>query len=240
MPSQIEKLEAHAGHLLDAFIGLREKYAMLEPMLFDPDTIRNRGSRDQARGFQFLRNSLFLSCAQDIAKLTLDADKRTPSIRNLVVALGESAVVAELEERYAIWVIPSVEDESDPEIAAALKRMEERERVERREQFREHLAELRDLWTKLSTAPAMTGFLTVRDKVSAHTEVRFVADKYQLVDIGTLGIEWQDLQESIESMQRLVELIGLTVRNAGFAWDSLDHQLSKASKSFWGVSADAR
>lgn len=240
MPSQIEKLEAHAGHLLDAFIGLREKYAMLEPMLFDPDTTRNRGARDQARGFQILRSSLFLSCVQDIAKLTLDADKRTPSIRNLVGALDESAVVAELEDRYAIWVIPSVEEESDPEIAAALKRMDERERVERREQFREHLAELRDLWTKLSTAPAMTGFLTVRDKVSAHTEVRFVADKYQLVDIGTLGIKWRDLRESIESMQRLVELIGLTVRNAGFAWDSLDHQLSKASKSFWGVSADAR
>lgn len=240
MPSQIEKLEAHAGHLLDAFIGLREKYAMLEPMLFDPGTTRNRGSRDQARGFQILRSSLFLSCAQDIAKLTLDADKRTPSICNLVGALDESAVVAHLEHRYAIWVTPSVEEESDPEIAAALKRMEERERVERQEQFREHLAELRDRWIKLSTAPAMTGFLTVRDKVSAHTEVRFVAEKYQLVDIGTLGIKWRDLRESIESMQRLVELIGLTVRNAGFAWDSLDHQLSKASKGFWGVSADAR
>lgn len=240
MPSQIEKLEAHAGHLLDAFIGLREKYAMLEPMLFDPDINKNRGSREQARGFQILRSSLFLSCAQDIAKLTLDVDKRTPSIRNLVGAFDEAALVSELEDRYAIWVIPSVEEETDPEIATALKRIEDRERIERREQFREHMAELRELWTKLSTAPAMTGFLTVRDKVSAHTEVRFVADKYQLTDIGTLGIRWRDLRASIESMQRLVELIGFIVRNAGFAWDSLDHQLSNASKSFWGVPADAR
>lgn len=239
MPSQVEKLEAIAGHLLDAFIGLREKYAMLEPMLFDPDTNKNRGSREQARGFQILRNSLFLSCAQDIAKLTLDADKRTPSIRNLVGALDEAALVAELEDRYAIWVIPAVEVETDPDIAAALRRMEERERAERREQFREHMTELGNLWGELYTAPAMTGFLTVRDKVSAHTEVRFVADKYQLVDIGSLGIKWRDLRASIESMQRLVELIGLTVRNAGFAWDSLDHQLSKASTSFWGVPVDA-
>ena len=240
MLSRIEKLQAHAGHLLDAFIGLREKYAMLEPMLFDPDTSKNRGSLEQARGFQILRNSLFLSCSQDIAKLTLDTDKRTPSIRNLVGALDEAALVAELENRYAIWVIPSVEEETDPEIAAALRRMEERERLERREQFQEHMAELLSLWAELSTAPAMTGFLTVRDKVSAHTEVRFVADKYQLVDIGALGIKWRDLRLSVESMQRLVELIGLVVRNSGFAWDSLDHQLSKASKSFWGVSVDAR
>lgn len=240
MPSQVEKLEAHAGHLLDAFIGLREKYAMLEPMLFDPDTNKNRGSRDQARGFQILRNSLFLSCAQDIAKLTLDGDKRTPSIRNLVSALDDSAVVAELEDRYAVWVIPSVEEETDPDIAAALRRMEERERVERRGQFREHMAELRALWAELSATAAITGFLTVRDKVSAHTEVRYVADKYQLVDIGTLGIKWGDLRLSIESMQRLVELIGLIVRNAGFAWDALDDQLSNASKRFWRVPADAR
>jgi hypothetical protein len=240
MPSQIEKLEAHAGHLLDAFIGLREKYAMLDPMLFDPDTNKNRGSREQARGFQILRSSLFLSCAQDIAKLTFDAHERTPSIRNLLSALDETALVSELEDRYAIWVIPSVDEETDTEIAMALKRMEERERAERRGQFRERLAELRGLWAKLSTAPAMTGFLTVRDKVSAHTEVRFVADKYQLIDIGNLGIKWRDLRASIESMQRLVELIGLTIRNAGFAWDSLDYQLSIASKSFWDVPANAR
>jgi len=63
--------------------------------------------------------------------------------------------------------------------------------------------------------------------------VRFVADKYQLVDIGTLGIKWGDLRRNIETMQRLVELLGLIVRNAGFAWDSLDAQLSNASTGFW-------
>ncbi|MBV7455823.1 hypothetical protein KW843_15190 [Acidovorax sp. sif1233] len=238
MPSQIEKLEAHAGHLLDSFIALREKYAMLEPMLFDPDTVMTRGSREQFRGFQILRNSLFFSCAQDIAKLTLDADKRTPSIRNLVSALDDALVVAELEERYAVWVIPSAGEEKDPEIAMALRGLEERERKELRDQFREYVAELRTLWAELSSAPAVLGFLTVRDKVSAHTEVRFVADKYQLVDIANLGIKWSDLRLSIASMQRLVELIGFIVRNAGFAWDSLDHQLSKASMAFWRFPTD--
>ena len=128
-----------------------------------------------------------------------------------------------------------MEDETDPDILAALRRMEERELIGKRAQFREHLTELRKCWGTLSTATSMTGFLTVRDKVSAHTEVRFVVDKYQLVDIGTLGIKWRDLRTSIEAMQRLVELIGLIVRNAGFAWDLLDLQLSTASKNFWRV-----
>lgn len=40
MPTQIQKIEAHASHLLDAFITLRERYALLDPMLFDPDVPR--------------------------------------------------------------------------------------------------------------------------------------------------------------------------------------------------------
>ena len=64
MPTQIKKLEAHASHLLDAFIRLRERYSLLDPMLFDPDVPKARGSGIQARGFLTLRHSLFLSCAQ--------------------------------------------------------------------------------------------------------------------------------------------------------------------------------
>ena len=135
MPTQIEKLEAHASHLLDAFIGLREKYALLQPMLFDKQVVQARGSFAQARGFQTLRHSLFLSCAQDIAKLCLDADKRTPSILNLVSGLSDLLLRGELRERYAIWKLPSVEGETDPEIIEALRRIEQHEQSERRAQL---------------------------------------------------------------------------------------------------------
>lgn len=235
MPSQSEKLEAHVSHLLDAFIRLRERYAMLEPMLFDPDVLKLRGFGAQARGFLILRHSLFLSCAQDIAKLALDSDKRTPSVKNLMISLEDSHLCKVLQEKYARWVIPSVETETDPEIIAALERMELREQAERRSQFDEILAKAKRNWAALEVEPYLTGFLTIRDKVSAHTEVHLVADKYQFVDIGTLGIKWSDMKQAIETMQSLVEDLGLVIRNAGFAWDMLDEQLVKASKAFWLV-----
>jgi hypothetical protein len=240
MPTQIEKLEAHASHLLDAFIGLREKYALLKPMLFDKEVVEARGSFARARGFKTLRHSLFLSCAQDIAKLCLDTDKRTPSIVNLVSGLSDSSLRSELRERYAIWQIPSVEEETDPEIIEALKRMEQREQSERQGQFDRHYEELLTSWASLRDSKPLEGFSTVRDKVSAHTEVRSVADKYQLVDIGTLGIKWSDLRSTIDAMQHLVELLGLIVRNAGFAWDMLDRQLSEAAAGFWRTTHEAR
>jgi hypothetical protein len=233
MPSQSQKLEAHASHLLDAFIRLRERYAMLEPMLFDSEVPKKRGSGAQARGFLTLRHSLFLSCAQDIAKLALDSDKRTPSIKNLMTSLEDLHLCKVLREKYATWEIPSIETETDPEIIAALERIELREQAERQAQFDEILSKAKRNWTALEVEPYLTGFLTIRDKVSAHTEVLFVADKYQFVDISTLGIKWSDMRRAIETMQSLVEDLGLVIRNAGFAWDMLDEQLVKASKAFW-------
>jgi hypothetical protein len=47
MPTQIEKLQAHTEHLLDGFITLRERYAMLRPMLHDKKVVKNKGSKKQ-------------------------------------------------------------------------------------------------------------------------------------------------------------------------------------------------
>jgi hypothetical protein len=233
MPTHIEKIEAHASHLLDAFIVLRERYAMLEPMLFHVDVPKLRGSGHQARGFHILRHSLFLSCVQDIAKLSTDADKRTPSLHNLVHALTDQNLRTTLRERFAIWRIPSAENETDPEIAAALMRIEMREEAERLAQFDDLYCQVTHAWAALSASPTLKTFVTLRDKVSAHTEVQHVADKYQFVDISSLGIKWRDLRDTVKLMQRLVELLGLLIRNAGFAWERLDEQLSKAASEFW-------
>ena len=237
MPTQIERLEGLASHLLDGFLQLRERYAFLDPMIFDKDVVSKKGSVKQARGFRTLRHSLFLTCVQDIAKYTTDTDKRTPSIRNIVEALEDSTLLAELKERYAIWRLPPPEEETDPAIIEALRRIEMREQAERRVQFDEHYRELRASWEKLSSMEALEGFRTIRDKLTAHTEIRFVADKYQPIDIGELGIKWGDLKTLMSEMQVCVELIGLIVRNAGFAWEMLDEQLSEASRGFWSDAA---
>jgi hypothetical protein len=233
MPTQIEKLEAYAGHLLDEFLSLRERYAMLEPMLFQPEVTKARGSGLQARGFLVLRQSLFLTCVQDMAKLSLDQDKRTPSLYNLLTPLTDEHLRGALRERFAIWRIPLPEEETDPDIVAALERIERREESGRRKQFDDLYSEATKLWGVLAASPELNAFRTIRDKISAHTEVRHVADKYQLVDIGALGIKWGALRQVLDQMQRLVELVGLLIRNAGFAWESLDHQLSKAAREFW-------
>jgi hypothetical protein len=231
--AQIVKLEAHASHLLDEFIKLREKYALLAPMLFNEEVVRARGSYKQNRGFKILRQSLFLSCAQDIAKLCFDKHDATPSILKIVSAVQSEQLRNELREKFAKCISPSVEEETDPQILEALASFEAWEESQLRSQFEALCVELMESWTTLSNTEAAKGFLTIRDKVSAHTEVRLRVDQYKPIDISELGIKWKDIAVTLDSMQRLVEVIGLIVRNAGFAWDSLHFNLSNAAKEFW-------
>lgn len=62
---------------------------------------------------------------------------------------------------------------------------------------------------------------------------RFNVDKYQRVDIAELKLKWSDLAATLTSLQRAVELIGMVVRNTGFAWETLDRQLAQMADEFW-------
>jgi hypothetical protein len=233
MPTQTERLQAHAEHLLDGFLVLRERYALLDPMLFNREVVEASGSGRKARGYQALRTTLFLSCAQDVAKLAADGDERAPSVRNLATALRDATVARDLKARYSAWVVPSVEQETDPEVAEALRLFEIDERAGRAVEFDRHLRDLLALADEFEASPVIESFRTIRDKVTAHTEVRFSVDKYQRVDIAELGLKWSDLATTITSLQRAVELIWLVFRNTGFAWVSLDRQLAQMADEFW-------
>lgn len=209
---------------------------MLEPLLFDKAVSDKWGAGHAARGFNVLRHSLFIACAQDIAKISHDSDERTPCISRIVEWLKPEEVIAELREQYAVWKLPAIGDSNDPEVLEALRRIELKEEAGRRAQFDILLCELNESWASLSTSPELASFKKIRNKISAHTEIRHVADKYVCQDISSLGLKWGDLKRVIGQLQRQVECIGLLVRNAGFAWESLDHQLSSASESFWGSS----
>jgi hypothetical protein len=44
MKSQIAKLDAHTDHLVGCLFGMKEKYAFLEPLLFDKEEFRGHNT----------------------------------------------------------------------------------------------------------------------------------------------------------------------------------------------------
>jgi hypothetical protein len=236
-PSRREKLQAHAEHLLDLFVGLRSTFAMLEPILFDRDVVSRWGTGKRGSGLRVITNRLLNACVLDIAKIALDKDERTPSVSALVQALDEPLLLNELRESYSIWNLPLADDE-DPEVIQLLQRVERREEDERRAKFDAHLSDVRRGWNSLESSPALSSFAKMRDKFIAHSELWHNGTRYEPRDISTLGLKLGDVRTVINELQTLVDLITLIYRNSSFAFDELDQQVTATRDAFWAAHAE--
>ena len=234
MPTEIEKIQGHASHLLDSFINLRQKYAMLKPMLHNKSVVETKGSKQFYMGFNIIKNTLFLSCAQDIANICSDKYPNSLSIKNLISKLENEALRNELKDIHSIPSKP-INDDEDPQIIEIIKQMLVNERIELREQFDKNYLELQTLWIELSTSAALEAFTKIRKKVAAHTDVIYTDNEYKLLDIKSLNLKWEDIPSTISAMQKIVNLLNLIIRNAGYAWEYLDELLDKKVNDYWEI-----
>lgn len=234
---QIDKVRAGAKHLLDLFIALREKYAMLLPLAFDEDLAERVGKGPRARGYLILRNSLLQSCVQDLVKLTLDTDPRTPSVRKLMETLKDSAVRELLLEDYAVAPIPVHVGVGDPLPAAVHAKMQAQERLRLTKEFSQAWSELSSQWQGLAESERLVGFKTWRDKLIAHAELHHVDGEYRPTDLFSLDLKWGDLGDLVRELQQIIANITVVTRSASFSWHMLDEQLAEASDGFWGLVA---
>ena len=98
MEQQIKKLVGHTDQLLECFLGVKQKYAFLHPMIADPQVAQRHGSRTKAEGFATIRQALFLDSIQDVVKLSCDSDERTPSVTNIMNEVAKDDVRQFLRE----------------------------------------------------------------------------------------------------------------------------------------------
>jgi hypothetical protein len=231
-PTRLAKLSAHAEHLLDLFIGLREKYALLDPMIFDNTTIQSHGSGSRARGFSMLRNVVSMSCVLDIAKITLDKDDRTPSVSRLVEAIEDQKLRDQLRETFAVRnAVPTTR--YTPDVLAAIAAAERRDEEGRRREFDGLVDDLGKRWNALAASDRLASFGTIRDKYLAHAELHHDGGRYRPLDVTSLGLTWEHLKETILELESLVTLVTAVYRSAAFAFGDLDEQLSRTSSAFW-------
>lgn len=186
----------------------------------------------RAEGFRYLTNALLYSCILDASNIALDGDRRTASIRNLVEALNDPTLVDTLREEYAVWNLVAASD-VEPDLLPLLQASEEREESERRAQFDQRLEHLHERWAEFGESSRLKSFVTMRDKVIAHRELRFVDGEYRAFNTAALGIKFGDLKAVIESLQELIDLITLLFRNASFDFEMLEQQVSRYSAHFW-------
>ena len=231
-PSRLDKVVAHAERLLDELIGLRAKYAMLRPLLFDRDTVATWAAGKRAYGFSIVRSTLLESCVLEIAKIALDRDERTPSLLSLDSALADSQMLGDLREAYAVWNIAPTAG-GDPHVIAIIQASERRDEAKRRLQFDALVVEFRARWAQLHSSSALTSFGKMRDKLIAHNELQFVNGKYAPLEVAGLELKYRDFDIVIAELDALVNFMNLVFRGANFDFDGHNRQLADASDGFW-------
>jgi hypothetical protein len=231
MNDRIDKLSAHSEHLLDAYLGLKQKYALLKSMLFQPEVLQKHGSGNKAPGFSTLRFALFRDCALDLTKLSTDSDSRTPSVRNLISTLREPEVREQLRTEYARWSLPP--RPGNDNVRDQIDRIEQQERDKLRVQFDRLWERLQSNWEVFQSAPWFEAFQKLRDKHIAHLEVRNTDGQYQTLHLAELGLQGQDCEAAMQLLEEMVLDINAMSRRAGFAIESADHMFNRDADAFW-------
>ncbi len=217
MKDQIAKLVGHTDHLLGCFLGLKQKYAFLLPMLTDEQIIQRHGSGMKIEGFLTIRHALFWGCVQDVVNLSLDEDERTPSITNIMEEVSRDEVRQSLRQA----------------LKAAIKGWDADEQEQQSTVLDEKHKTLLSNWENFQKQPWLIGFKTVRDKLTAHLELKLVDNEYSLTDVSALGLTWGDLGKALDLLQPIVLDLNRIVRNAGFAIDDFELSLRDSSSAFW-------
>jgi hypothetical protein len=233
-PTKYEKLEAHSKHILDDFIRLRERYAMLDPMLFNEEVVKNWGQKQGGRGFKILVDSLVLSCAQDIAKICFDSDTRSPSIISMMDSLEEPNIAQHFRKKYSLPYLTLIKTD-DLSVKEFHDKNKERRAEEALQQFDSLVIEIKQRWNDIETNQSMLAFQKIRDKITAHSELMYCHENesYNHFDMTQLHLKWGDFKKALEDIQKIIELIGNIFRCSSFAWETLDSQLETAAQGFW-------
>jgi len=210
---KLNKLDGHIQGLLDSFVGLKTKYAYLDPMLFNSGVCKKYGRKNKGNGFETIRNALFFDCIQDIVKLSFDDDCRTPSLINFIKNI-----------------------ENDPK--EELLNYQIKEKQEKDQEFQRDVNLLLNDWKKYKNEEYVSGFNNIRDKIQAHLELKLVDGNYSRIDISKLNLKWDDPKKAIFAMQNMINILNGLIRRAEYAFRILDEQNTYYVNAYWDCDID--
>jgi hypothetical protein len=221
--SQVTKLAAHVETLLDILLDAHARWEMLKPILNDRSVISAWGGGARASALDGIRRSLMHVCVLDIAHITLEPHKNSPSIGKVMIDIENESTLKLLRSDFmAAWAGPKG---STPDY-------EQRSR-DAAQRFERDLTVARDGWSALKTSARLLSFKTFRDKNLAHVELMYDSGRYEHLKVSSLGIKWKDIGQILNEVDPIVLALNSVCRVAGFDLANAREQFAESAKLFW-------
>lgn len=212
---QIKKCREYLKHLTDSYLIMKQKYYLLHPMIFNNDLI----SKNQSYAFKFLRDTLFFNCVLDIVIMTKDTDKRTPSIEKIKNKLENQDFVKQLLEDFLFPIYGDVELES-----------------KYRQDFTTKLNHVNIMINDFFNSKQFKCFVDIRDKRIAHRELKKTEIGYEILDINSMNLTWNEFVDSIERIENILLDLNLIIRGL-YKVDMRKEHCEKIKFDFWKIEA---
>ena len=220
--------------LLTEFLQLKERYALLHPMLFDSRIELQHQVLRKRRGFDTLQRSLFLSCCLDIYKLTLDQPSQA-SMTRCIHDLKNPKLIPLIRAQYVKDELKTCKGSDDPVVVSIEQALVPDRTIKFGQEFDKRRVDVIQAWKKILHGRTFALCKTVRHELVAHTQLGRAA--LEPIDIRKLGIAFDELKPAIDLMQELIEQLGGLIHGTGFAWEQLERTVTTAADDFWGVSS---
>jgi AbiU2 len=231
---RITKLKAYVENLLDLFLKVKEINAFLAPMLFEQWVVDKYGHGEKARGFNAIKFSLYYTCIQQLAKLESDTDPKTPTIKYVLEVLADERLRNILRTDFVNSFVSFVSD-LDPVSARKRKDTEKQIEVQHGREFDELYTATLGLVDEKYFSEEIKKFRTIRDKLTAHSELKKDGLDYKLLDVTTLGLTYGSVEKVIDRVQQIIANLNRLVRSASFDFDGVQANLEKARAAYWEV-----
>lgn len=227
---RIKSLKKLAEVLVGLLYELEAKYELVKPMIFDKDlpSVYNDQSY-AAKGFEFLRISLYLDCIKDSSRLYHDPYDTSPSVINILDYLSDSRVNDKLREEFSSWKMRLSQS------SGVLFETEAEEVKVLEDKFNALYKQIKVQHQQLVKSKLLKRIQKARNKVIAHADVTKVNGEYEKSSAENFGLKWGDVEEFIKSTRGLVFDIALLINNTSYDDGSFKRAHQKASTSFWEV-----
>lgn len=227
----IAKLETEVESLLGLLVRAYGQFLFLRPMMVNEKLIERISLQEKGVGFRQLLDWLYWGFIQEIVKICLDPDDRTPSIRKLRKALEDESTLQALKEKYSRRSPPKIEGLDQ----GVIQQLQKQDESELRSEFDETYRRFRNRSAELISSHALAGYKTIRDKLIAHNELCKSDEGYSFFDIKVLNLKYGQERQVLEAAKNVFNDLDALVRNACFSWTDFLQQETRDVCKFWDI-----
>lgn len=211
-----------------------QKIALLKPLLHDKELIKKWDKSHGAHGLNLLNITLYFDLIRELAAFTLDNDKRSPSIKNILQLLESDILSNHLKIEFCKPLqVQWINDMDEDSKKFWEEKHAEKEQAEKSQLFDNSLSTARNRFKSLRASDLYKRIKNARNKLIAHYEMRNDGETPRMLDPTDIGLKWGDVEEYFDQVKPIITDLILIISNEGYALDTYRSQHERIANEFW-------